>query len=143
MFDITKSLAAGVVVLLAAGGVIATGGLDGPPFDASASDTVAGPHNVEASASLESGNVTVQVVDQHQHGVANVSVVVDGNTMGTTDEDGRMAFNLTTATDGDDLTITLEGTDFTASLDYHVTEDGTLVLLEESYEYSRHLEDDD
>jgi hypothetical protein len=125
----TKVLAAGIVVLLAVGGVAAadTGvGTQTPNSDAGSVT------NVNAYAAYENGTVTVTVTDAGEP-LENVSVFVAEERVGTTDANGTATFD-TTATE--ELELELAGDQFEAELEYTV-EDGSLRLVEEEYEYQR------
>lgn len=85
----------------------------------------------------------MSVVSQAGSGSQNVRVSVDGTVVGIPGTNGTVEFTRANVTDSDDLTITLDGPGFKASLDYHITDNSTLVLMEESYEYDRSVGDDD
>jgi hypothetical protein len=131
----TKAVAAALVVLLAAGGAVASTG--GAPFasDGAADGGPTLPADVHADATVANGTVTVTVTDGDAP-LANVSVAVEAGATErtlTTDANGTVAAPL--GDDADELEVELAGDGFEGELAYLVTDDG-LRLVEESYEYA-------
>jgi hypothetical protein len=161
--DFTKILAAGLVVLLAAGAVTAAG--TGSSSQVAMSDT-GSVTNADVDATYENGTVTLTLVDEGDggvEGIVNATVDVtreyegdhdaregeDGayERIGRTDSNGTVAFDLTPENESRNVTtfeIHLKKGVFSAELEYRV-ERGSLSLLEEEYEYDRaeNREDDD
>lgn len=127
---------AGLAVLVAAagGGAALTGAVQ--PSD-DATDVADGPRDVDVTAAHDAGTVTLTVTDA-DGGVANVSVHHDDARVGTTDANGTVTFT-TDATE--DLELELQKDGFEGELEYDL-HNGSLTLVEESYEYAE-LEDAD
>lgn len=128
--ELTKPIAAVLVVALAAAGVAAAGPATLQSVADEPAEIRSTPSSVDASATYDNGTVTVTVASGG-NGVENVTVYADGETVGTTDGNGTVTFE-TNATD--ELELELEKGNFEGELEY-VIRDGSLVLTEESYEY--------
>lgn len=128
--ELTKPIAAVLVVALAAAGVAAAGPATLQSVADEPAEIRSTPSSVDASATYDNGTVTVTVASDGD-GVENVTVYADGETVGTTDGNGTVTFE-TNATD--ELELELEKGNFEGELEY-VIRDGSLVLTEESYEY--------
>lgn len=128
--ELTKPIAAFLVVVLAAAGVAAAGPATLQSVADEPAEVASTPSNVDASATYDNGTVTVTVTSGGD-GVENVTVYADGEKVGTTDANGTVTFE-TNATE--ELELELEKGNFEGELEY-VIRDGSLVLTEESYEY--------
>lgn len=125
----SKLLAVGVEVLLLTGagaaavstGVV-TNGADTPEES--------GPRDVDAQATLDNGTVTVTVTADGD-AIENVTVSADDEDVGTTGANGTVTFE---TNETEELEIGLEKGDFEGELSYAV-QNGSLVLVEEAYEY--------
>lgn len=137
----TQIIAVGFAALLAFGGIGAAASGIGPQ-SLSGDATEMTVENVNAHAVAENGTVTVSVTDRGEP-VENVSVYADSDDEemdGSTDANGTVTFDIDPS---EELEIELEGENFEAELDYTV-KDGSLILLEEEYEYERDdIEDDE
>lgn len=137
----TQIIAVGLAALLAVGGVgAAVSGVGPQALSGDATETTV--ENVNAHAVADNGTVTVSVTDRGAP-VENVTVYADSDDEeldGSTDANGTVTFDIDAS---EELEIELEGESFEAELDYTV-EDGSLILLEEEYEYERDdIEDDE
>ncbi|MFB6228466.1 MAG: PepSY domain-containing protein, partial [Halobacteriales archaeon] len=160
--DLTKILAAGLVVVLAAGGVVASGGVGSPVAndDTSAlANSASNTTNADVHATQENGTVTLTLVDEGD-GVANATVDVERehqreyddqksedeyDRVGTTDANGTVVFALSSENESRNVTsLEVEFTkgQFNAELEYNV-ENGSLSLIEEEYEYEEENEDEE
>ncbi|MFB6250932.1 MAG: hypothetical protein ABEI27_04475 [Halobellus sp.] len=165
--DSIKILAAGFVVLLAAGGVAAADGGAGALAITGETGSI---NDADVDATSENGTVTLTLVDEGD-GVANATVDVkreyqheyddqDGESdneydgresesdhaherVGTTDANGSVSFVLSPENESRNVTaleVELEKGSFSGELTYRV-ENGSLVLIDESYEYEEESAD--
>jgi uncharacterized membrane protein YkoI len=149
--DSIKILAAALVVMLAAGGVVASGPGIGTPAATTDTSSVT---NADVHATLENGTVSLTLVDEGD-GVANATVDVEReynhggdeaehgyDRVGTTDENGTVAFALNPENESRNVTaieVELTNAQFDAGLNYDV-KNGSLSLTEEEYEYEEEYE---
>lgn len=130
----TKIIAVGLTALLAVGGASAAVSGVGPqalPGDATESTV----ENVNAHAVADNGTVTVTVTDRGEP-IEGVSISTDSDDeerVNSTDANGTVTFDIEPS---EELELELDGEQFDGELEYTV-EDGSLVLLEEEYEYDR------
>lgn len=149
--DVTKILAAGVVVLLAAGAVAATGT---GAMNQVASNDGATISDTDVDAAYQNGTVTLTLDDEGAGGpagIANATVSVqreyqDGEEayerLGTTDANGTISFDPAALNESYNVTafeVKFEKGAFNAELEYHVRPD-SLSLIEEEYEYEHENE---
>jgi len=125
-----------VGVLVAAGAV--TAAATGLPGAGSDDEEEQGPRGVDVAATHDNGTVTVTVTTDGS-GVENVTVLADDEEVGTTDANGTVAFE---TNDSEELELELHKSGFEGELEY-VLRNGSLLLLEEEYEYSEVEADDD
>jgi len=139
----TKAVAAALVVLIAAGGAVASTGAAPLPADANGDAPAERvPADVDVHAALDNGTVTVTVADGEAP-LSNVTVEVEGDEVErtvTTDANGTVAVDL--GADAENLELELTDDGFEGELEYLVTDDG-LRLVEEEYEYEVADEDDE
>jgi len=157
--DFTKILAAGLVVLLAAGAVTAAGAGSNGQVVLSDTERVT---NADVDTTYENGTVTLTLVDDGGgEGIANATVDVKREyqgddsaraddegayeRIGTTDANGTTAFDLTPENASRNVTaleVHFTKGAFSAELEYRV-ENGSLSLIEEEYEYERAADRED
>lgn len=123
-----------VGVLVAAGAV--TAAATGMPGVASDAEEKQGPRGVDVAATHDNGTVTVAVTTDGS-GVENVTVLADDERVGTTDANGTVTFE---TDDSEELELHKSG--FEGKLEY-VLRNGSLLLLEEEYEYPEVEADDE
>jgi len=135
----TKTIAAVAVMLLAAGGAVAsTGGVS--MTDDGTDATTAVHENVEASAAYDNGTVTLTVADGDDP--VNATVEVEAGDVERTvaaDANGTVIVN---ASGAEELEVEISGDGFEGELEYAVSDDG-LRLIEEEYEYEIEEGEDD
>jgi hypothetical protein len=125
----TKVAAAGLALLLvAAGGGAALSASPATQPDTGDSSSL---RDADVASTYDDGTVTVTVTSNGT-GVENVSVYADDEHVDTTDANGAVSFE---ATDDEELEVELVAGDFEGELAYAI-EDGSLVLVEEEYEYA-------
>jgi uncharacterized membrane protein YkoI len=154
--DSTKILAAALVVMLAAGGVVASGAGVGTPAATSDPSSVT---NANVYATQDNGTVTLTLVDEADgDGIANATVDVEreyddrsdeaeheSDRVGTTDTNGTVGFALSPGNESRNVTsleVEFTKAQFDAELEYSV-EQGSLSLTEEEYEYEEEHERED
>ncbi|MFB6161195.1 MAG: hypothetical protein ABEJ61_08470 [Haloferacaceae archaeon] len=126
----TTTIAAVLVVLLAAVGAAAgTGGVPAVAADVTGDGPTAGPTDVDADATYDGGTVTVTVAGDGGP-VENVTVAVDDR-RATTGANGTAIVETNAS---GELEVELEKGGFAGELEYLVR-NGSLTLVEESYEY--------
>lgn len=136
----TKTLTVALVALLATGGAAATVGT------VSTAQTAGNAHVQDADVDATMTNETV-TVSVHDDGAPVTNATVHANdAIATTDGNGTVTFEHAALADEneslDELDVTVEKGAFAAELEYRV-ENGSLTLLEESYEYDRDASGDD
>lgn len=152
--DVTKILTASIVVLLAAGGAVAGTGVG----SLAVTDATNSVSNANVYATTDNNTVEMTLVDEADGvGVANATVEVERHYeqasddddgahesvhVGTTDENGTVAFQLTP--DGETRNITAIAVEFTkgaftGEVTYRVEND-SLSVIEEEYEYEHEQE---
>ncbi|MEZ3145101.1 hypothetical protein [Halobaculum sp. MBLA0143] len=123
-----KTVLAAVALIVAGGGAAAAGGVAG--IGAADAQLEERPTNVDATATLTNGTVTLVVTDAGD-AFEGVNVSVDHERVGTTDANGTVAF---AAGNDSELEVELTAPGFEGELEY-VVANGTLVLESEEYEY--------
>lgn len=132
----TKVAAAGLALLLvAAGGGAALSASPATQPDTGDSSSL---RDADVASTYDDSTLTVTVTSNGT-GVENVSVYAADERVGTTDANGTVSFE---ATDDEELEVELVAGDFEGELSY-VIEDGSLVLVEEEYEYADPEDDED
>jgi hypothetical protein len=128
----TNSLAAAAVavLLVAAGGgaALSTGTVQQMTGDES---DATGPRDVDTAATYDNGTVTLTVTDANGR-VENVTVFLEDELVGTTGANGTVTFE---TNETEDLELELEKGGFDGTVTYQIV-DGSLVLVEEEYEYA-------
>jgi len=116
----TKLLTALMAVLVVSAGA---GAVSAASIDA---------ETTEVDASYDDGTVSLTVTE-NDTGVANVSVVANGEDVGATDANGSLTFE-TNSSEGDELELELTKDGETITHTYEITDDGELVEADEEDE---------
>lgn len=128
-----------VGLLVVAGAVTAAAtGMPGSASDVEEAQEAQGPRDVDAAATYDNGTVTVTVT-ANGSGVENVTVLADDERVGTTDANGTVTFETNAS---EELELELHKGGFEGELKYAI-QDGSLVVLEEEYEYPEVETDDE
>lgn len=149
--DVTKIIAAGFVMLLAAGAVTAAGAGGIGQVASNEGETVS---DVDVDAAYENETVTLTLVDEgagENTGIANATVYVQREShddeeayerIGTTNADGAITFDPAAVNESRNITtleVAFEKGTFNAEVNYRVGPE-SLSLIEEEYEYEHENE---
>lgn len=132
-----KLLAVGLAALLVSAGVgaAATSSSTGATTAATAEDV----DDYAATASYDNGTVTFTVTN-NSSGVSGLGVTVDGTSVGTTDANGSVAFDVNDS-ETENFTVVATGDNVTAEFTYAL-DNGSITFVDGEFEYVEENETD-